>query len=380
MLNLQRPDTRSHEVVVRSLTDDPYSNTMALGCPECPHFSECGGLSVRASLVDCLELCCGDSAHCTRVCRHKPQLFVQQMREVGGLNFEGIPRTSDCSSQLSADIVPLIYHGSSRTTALAGKAFALRLSDLIDFKRGKLHFETREALCQAYSINPTADLVLTGVNHDHRIEPWWTLGEKRIAIIKAMKELGIALVTTPNFSLLLDNPRTDDLHAMKRIAITFEEFQREGLPCALHPNGRTYRDFERWSKFIAERSEIETLAYEFITGSGQKLRTQFHLDRLADLVKASGRALDIVVRGDPQVIPFLRQFYRHVIYIETNAFMKTLKRRRAERLDNDALRWPSAPTIVGETVDTLLIHNVEEQIAFLRATYYGCDAPFAKAA
>ncbi|MER9440350.1 DUF4417 domain-containing protein [Mesorhizobium sp. M0340] len=265
-------------------------------------------------------------------------------------------------------------------TALAGKAFALRLPDLVDFKLGRLHFETREALCRTYNIDSTADLVLTGVNHDHRIEPWWTLGEQRIAIIRAMKGLGIALVTTPNFSLLLDNPRTDDLHAIKRIAITFEEFQREGVACALHPNGRTYQDFERWSTFIAERSEIETLAYEFITGSGQKLRTQFHLDRLADLAKASGRELDIVVRGDPQVIPFLRQFYRRVIYIETNAFMKTLKRQRAERLDNNALRWLPAPTVVNETVDKLLSHNVEEQIAFLRATYYGCDAPFAKAA
>ncbi|WP_347355157.1 hypothetical protein [Mesorhizobium australafricanum] len=305
---------------------------------------------------------------------------MQQMREVGGFGFEDIRRTAVCCAHLSADIVPLIYHGSSRTTALAGKAFALRLPDLVDFKRGKLHFETREALCQAYRVDPLADLILTGVNHDHRIEPWWTLGEQRIPIIKAMKAVGIALVTAPNFSLLLDNPRTDDLHAMKRIAITFEEFQREGLPCALHPNGRTYRDFERWSKFIADRSEIEKISYEFITGSGQKLRTQFHLDRLADLAKASGRALDIVVRGDPQVIPFLRQCYRRVIYIETNAFMKTLKRRRAERLDNNALRWPPAPTVFGETVDKLLSHNVEEQIAFLRATYYGCDAPFAKAA
>lgn len=353
---------------------------MALGCPGCPHFSECGGLSVRDSIFDCLQLCCGDSAHCTRVCRHKPQLFVQQMREVGGFGFEDIPRTAVCSAQLSADIVPLIYHGSSRTTPLAGKVFALRLPDLIDFKHGKLHFETRETLCRTYNIEATADLVLTGVNHDHRIEPWWTLGEQRTAIIRAIKELGIALVTTPNFSLLLDNPRTDDLHAIKRIAITFEEFQREGVACALHPNGRTYRDFERWSRFIAERSEIETLAYEFITGSGQKLRTQFHLDRLADLAEASGRELDIVVRGDPKVIPFLRKFYRQVIYIETNAFMKTLKRQRAERLDNNALRWPRAPTVVGETVDKLLSHNVEEQVAFLRATYYGCDGPFAKAA
>ncbi|MER9625490.1 hypothetical protein NKI98_29310 [Mesorhizobium sp. M0222] len=121
--------------------------------------------------------------------RHKPQLFVQQMREVGGFGFEDIPRTAVCSAQLSADIVPPIYHGSSRTTPLAGKVFALRLPDLIDFKHEKLHFETRETLCRTYNIDATADIVLTGVNHDHRIEPWWTLGEQRTAIIRGQRNL-----------------------------------------------------------------------------------------------------------------------------------------------------------------------------------------------
>jgi hypothetical protein len=185
-----------------------------------------------------------------------------------------------------------------------------------------------------------------------------------------MRRVGIDLVTTPNFSVVLDQPRTDDMHAMKRILITFDEFTRGGIACALHPNGRTDRDFERWTAEIAARTEVKTLSYEFITGPGRKARQRWHLDRLGDLAAAAGRDLDIVVRGDPDVIGFLRKHFRKVIYIETTAFMKTLKRQRAERVGNDSLRWISNPTGTGEALDSLFSHNLHERISLLRSVYY----------
>src|SRR5690606_9661401 len=129
-----------------------------------------------------------------------------------------------------------------------------------------------------------------------------------------------------------DNPRTDDLHSMKRIAIVFSEFQHAGIACALHTNGRTPTDFRRWGAFIAERPEVQVLAYEFITGTRQKLRQQFHLDQLAYLASVANRPLDLLVRGDPSVIPFLLPHFRRLIYIDTTAFVKTQKRHMARRL------------------------------------------------
>lgn len=279
-------------------------------------------------------------------------------------------------ANIDVDIIPLIYHGSRRAEPLEGKCFALRLSDLIDFTHARLRYASREDLYAAFHIAPTATLILSGVNHDDRVEPWWTLGERRLDLIKGLGEIGIELATTPNFSLLLDNPRTDDLHAMKRIAISFEEFQRHGLSCALHPNGRTLRDFERWGEFIAARPEVQILAYEFITGSSQKHRMSFHVEGLSALAAAAGRPLDIVLRGDPQAIPLLRPHFHRVFYIDTTAFMKTIKRCRAERVDNNKLEWPPYPTNVGENLDRLMRRNVTEQIAFLRASYFGSDPSF----
>jgi hypothetical protein len=51
-------------------------------------------------------------------------------------------------------------------------------------------------------------------------------------------------------------PRLDNLFNMKRIALVWSEIQREGMPCALHLNARTDRDFERCDKEIGGSRRI----------------------------------------------------------------------------------------------------------------------------
>ncbi|MBU2582439.1 MAG: DUF4417 domain-containing protein [Alphaproteobacteria bacterium] len=321
--------------------------------------------------MDCLDLCCKAPDRCTRVCRNRPEDFVDQIREIDGFEFHNVPRAPAKRVHFRSNVVPLIYHGSSRARALRHDMFALRLPDLVSFKTARLKFADRAALCRSFGIDPAAQIILTGANLDHRIEPWWSLGAKRVPLIQAMVSLGIELVTAPNFSVVLDQPRTDDMHAMKRIAIVFSEFQEHGLACALHPNGRTDKDFDRWARFIADRGEVSVLAYEFITGPGRVARKPFHLARLADLSRAAGLDLDIIVRGDPSVIPYLRQHFRNVVYIETTAFMKSIKRQRAERVGNDRLRWTHSPTAPDGDIDQLFAHNLKERSALLALHYYG---------
>ena len=380
MLNVEIPDFRSNDVIIQSLTHDPIANPLSLGCPVCAHYHVCGGLNVRASIIDCLDLCCGVPGRCSRVCRNKPTNYVQQVCEIGGYAFDNVDRTPTITIPLQHDIVPMVYHGSRRASALENEVFALRLADIVNFKTGKLRFKSRKALGEAFRIADNADIILSGVDHDYRIEPWWTLGENRIFLIRTLAELGVKIVTAPNFSVVLDHPRTDDLHALKRIALVFAEFQNAGLACALHPNGRTQQDFERWGRFISDREEVRVLAYEFITGSNRIGRKQFHLDRLAELAAQAGRDLDIIVRGDPRVIPFLRSHFRKVVYIKTNSFLKTVHRQYAERVGNRKLNWNSAPTKHNECIDKLFAHNFHEHSALLRVLYYEGIDPFPLAA
>ena len=330
--------------------------------------------------MDCLDLCCGNPSGCTRVCRNKTASYVDQVREIGDFHLRTVPRSPTLQVSLDHEIVPLVYHGSSRTGALQNDIFALRLPDLVNYSTGALRFNRREDLCSAFHISPHAEIMLTGVNQDKRIEPWWTLADQRIAIIKQLVSLGIKLVTVPNFSVVLDHPRHDDMHAMKRIGLLFSEFQNAGMPCALHPNGRTEQDFVRWGRFIASRDEIQVLAYEFTTGPGRKSRKEFHLEQLARLADVAKRDLDIIIYGKPDVIPTLLQSFRKVVYIETTSFMKTIKRQRAVRKKNDALAWLPAPTKIGEMIDPLFAHNVEERALYLKAKYYRIPDNLSRAA
>lgn len=373
MLSAANEDLRSVELRGRRLTDDPLANPMLLGCNGCPEFFACGGLHVAEKMFDCLALCCGDQASCTQMCPNAPQRFLAQRREISNFDFANVPRTAQPDFSISVDVAALIYHRSKRSGPLSATAVALRLADLVDFKNGKLKFSTREHLCEAFHVDPTAYIIVSGVDHDNRVEQWWTLGERRPRIIVGMRQLGINLVTVPNFSVVLDVPRTDNLHAMKRIALTFAEFQQFGVAAALHPNGKTEHDFKRWANFIKMRPEVQVLSYEFITGPGLKARRAFHLEMLAFLAKTAERPLDIIVRGDPNVLPFLRQFFRNVVYIDTTAFVKTMRRRKAIRLTNRRLDWLPELTAPGELLDLRLQHNVDEQIAYLRNIYFASD-------
>lgn len=364
-------DPRSDDVLIRALTDDPFSYSRALGCGNCPSLQYCGGLSVRDSIWDCSDLCCGQSEHCTNVCVKNPIQYVDQIREIAGFDLANIPRVTGNYNPIKLDVAPLIYHKTGRLRAVAGRIFALRLYDVVDFVRGEVRFPTRKILCEAFKIDESAKIILSGVDHDERIEPWWSLQDRRTRVLQQLRALGVDLVTAPNFSLLLDKPRTDDLHAMKRIAIVWSEFERHGIACALHVNSRTLKDFDRWADFIAQREEVGVIAYEFITGAGKKTRRQFHIDGLCKIAQNAGRPLDIVVRGDPDVIVHLRSDFRNVIYIDTTAYMKTIKRQRATRSGNSGLNWITSRTIHSVEVDDMLRHNLDEHSVFLRERFYG---------
>lgn len=370
MLNLRREDPRSDAVVARTLSHNSATYSLALGCRTCPEFEQCGGLCVEASLFDCLDLCCGNPASCNKVCPNAAERYVAYKRETLGFGLSNIPRAPALECQLGAEIVPLIYHGSARSKSFDTPSAALRLADIVDFRNARLRFDSPMALRDAFRIDRRTKIVLTGVDHDARVESWWKLGAERRNLIRAMTNLEIALVTTPNFSVVLDNPRTADLHSMKRIAITFSEFQEAGISCALHPNGRTDRDFERWAEFVQERSEVSMLAYEFITGSANKDRIDSHIKGLSLISKAAGRDLSIIVRGNPQVIPLLRRSFERVIYIDTTAFIKAHKRYSPIRSGNRILEWIPTPTPAGMSIDKMLSSNFEEQSAYLRSAFY----------
>lgn len=344
---------------VSKLTHDPEKWQKSLFCNTCPDLGRCGGIATQLG-GHCYMHCCGGKADCQTVCRQNPE-FKAQIREIGGFDLANVSRVKPVPQFPLSGTAPLLVHGKVRQVPVASEIVAVKLREVVQMTSGRLRYSDRDELARALKFQPDAHVVVTGIEQDKWVEPWWSLGrESRRALLREFLKLNIALVTPPNFSLFCDQPRPNDFSAMKRIALVQAEFLEAGIPCALHPHIITETDSLRWADFVAARPEIQTIAYEFTTGAGRLSIRSRHIDHLARLADSAGRPLDLVVRGDQKILAELASHYRNVLYIDTNAFMKTMHREFAIRTSNRDLRWKSVTTPDDISVDALLQHNVLE--------------------
>ena len=250
------------------LWDDPARHAPSLGCSTCLDFARCGGVHTDAGVLDCRVLCsCRDKTKCDMVCRFNPQVFVARMREVGGVELNTAPRAPLRGVPVLPHVIPFVDHRYGRASTLNEQIVALSLYEVVNMAAGVLHVKSRQTLADRFLIPPGTSVVLSGVDKDGPVERWWEL-RSRPEILTGLAELGVAVITAPNFSVLTDVPRTYNLHAMKRILLAWTEMASVGLCAALHVNARTEHDYCRWGELIAERPEIEILAFEFATGVG----------------------------------------------------------------------------------------------------------------
>lgn len=342
----------------RQLWHDATRNTPALGCYSCPERPLCGGICAVAPYFDCLTYCCGEPASCGSVCRAAPVTFARRMWEVDGLELDNVPRGPLLQAPTLPRVVPVLFHGSSREGGAALAAAALPLCAMFGRRNGLPRFEDRMALREAFRLAPDTPVLLTGTDEDPPLERWWELGAARRAnVIRAMRAAGVGMVTTPNYSLTTNAPRWDDLYALKRIGLVHGEFLAENMPAALHVNGRTDTDFKRWTEFIAARDEITHVAYEFTTGTGWAGRREQHAAWLTKLASEVGRPLHLVVRGGFSLLGTLISAFAGLTVLETESFMRTMKRRRGLPMGTARLDWLATPTERGAPLDVLYADN-----------------------
>ena len=354
----------------RRLWHDSAIGTESLGCSTCRDRWICSGLRVQVPLFDCLDLCCGIARDCDRVCPNHPD-FVDRVREVGSFSLNDVPRAPVLSAPNLPHLVPMIYHGTGRTSHPRVNSVAVPLYAQFDRRGARPRYRSKCSLSEAFVVPPAATILASGIDRDKPIERWWQLGEKvRIEIIHAMIESGVGMVTTPNYSLFTDRPRHDNLHAMKRIATVHEEFLRTGMPAALHVNGRTDMDFHHWREYVAARPEVTHIAYKFTTGTSWSGRIEQHAAWLVGLACAVGRPLHLILRGGMSQIPMLSSAFARLTLVDTSIFMKTIKRQRAYARTEGKLGWESHPTRPGTSLDSLFETNLrvsEARIASLIA-------------
>lgn len=330
-----------------------------MGCSACIDYNICGGLRLEKGFWDCSELCCGMPASCSgRMCRFNRADYARRHAEVGGFDLGRIGRAPLNTITVFPVVVPMIYHGKRRHRPFEAPAVAVRLRDLYRRKDGTPRFASRAEFFAYFCVAGTARIIVTGIDNDAVVERWWSLSERRMAIMRNLKDsLRIDLMTVPNFSLAVSWPRWSDLYSMKRIGLSWQELASSGMATALHPNGRTDADFERWKSFIAVRPEITHLSFEFTTGAGGPGQREKYAARLIALASAAQRPLHLIVTGGQAVWPRLAAAFESLTVIETSIFMKTHHRQQAMPGGNGGMRYKRVVTAPGAVLDELLAEN-----------------------
>ena len=335
------------------------ARSLALGCTLCPDLDLCGGLRIKGGAYDCRALCACQRGgkKCSGVCRGDQREFIRRVREVGGFALDDVPRNPPLPVPSIPNYVPIIYDGTKRRKALAGGTVAVPLLSLFNRVSGTGKFDNRAEMLAFFKLTASTRIIVTGVDIDRSLERWWSFGD-RPRLIESLHGLGVEMVTAPNYSLFTDVTRHDNLHNMKRIALTWAEFIAGGVPCALHVNARTDTDYRRWTEFVAVRNEATVLAFEFTTGT-VGTRGGYHRDQLLALAAQAGRPLHLILRGGRAHLRELTAAFASVSVIDTDPHMKTKFRQRAHFVLGGDLVWQPFPTPTGQPLDELLRHNVE---------------------
>jgi hypothetical protein len=339
--------------------DDADSHPLPLGCFECAYREPCGGIRKKLRDYDCLGDCCGNPANCDNVCPRNFDAYVARFREVDGFDLHNIPRARPCLPPDLPSYIPLVFHRNRREGLLDVPAVALPLHKFYSRRDGGLRYKTRAEIEDAFRVVRKARIILIGCGRDKPIEAWWNLSSQRRVILSALPDLGIELITAPNYSLFTDVPRHDNMYNIKRIGIAWYEAIDSEMPCALHLNARTEHDYARLTSFISRRAEATDVAFEFKTGGAWRGRRSFHEHHLAEVARRVAKPLRILTVGGLPAIPVLASAYDKLTFVDTSAFMKSLYRQRLVTANDGKVHAVPEPTPSGAPVDALLAQNIE---------------------
>lgn len=348
-------------ITVRGKLTDPSlwyqeAREVHLGCSDCAERDLCGGLSIGAPVHNCLDLCCGNPGSCKSfACPLDTKRYATLVNEVGGLKLR--PHGQSVAPMLALpDYVPAVLDAGSLAGPLHIPVIAISLYSVIDRRTGLAKFASRRELLAAFKIYSDARVVLTATAEDALVERFWEIRQPK-ATAASIKRLRPALIATPNFSMHVQTVRHDNLLSMARIADCFEDFASAGLPVALHVNGRTPRDFERWAAYLNASPAVSLLAYEMGTMGRSSVRRAWHAEQLIRLTQRVNRPLTLLIRGGIEHLAVLSTAFHRVVWTDTTAHMKA-KMRQAAVSSPGNISWVPSPTSTGQPIDDLFLHNI----------------------
>lgn len=333
--------------------------TIAVSCPECPFFDVCGGLDTDYPLLNCFDLYCRGGTDCHCVCPCKPLEFEERLQEIQGLcsdNLDGI-------DQQPLDLplyIPVIHHASKRVRPLNCHTVALDTYSCLALRNGnhRTVVQDPDELREKFGLRSDSQVVLRGVAKDADLERYWE-HRCRDETPRQLASLDVLAAVGPNFSHFLEVPRTDTLFNRKRQLICLEELHAAGIPPIPHLNATMPGDWRFWRDYLLMSKTVCIVAAEFQTGNRNREQGRKVISELSNIQEHIGRDLHPLIIGGGQFVDFVAERFDRFTLMDSQPFMKTMRRQRFEPKDGHR-HWRDSFTLIGQPLDDLLQRNVDD--------------------
>jgi hypothetical protein len=225
-----------------------------------------------------------------------------------------------------------------------------------------MHFErgaytprstTPDGLRAVFGLAPSTKLILLGTGKDRGIETYWRMHRVGNAA-SALAGLDITVAIAPNYSMFLEDPRSQHLHNRKRSLLVAKSWSAVGVPVAIYPQAVTRADWDFHESFLRAHPEVSQIALEFQTGLARPERAAFAFENVARVQERLGRRFHLFAIGASRYRAELPKRFDTFTILDSMPFMKAMKRRAAGAIGRRVV-WDRA---VGEDVADLVHHNV----------------------
>ncbi|MEY2536993.1 MAG: hypothetical protein QOG67_733 [Verrucomicrobiota bacterium] len=338
----------------------PVNPNEVPSCAECGFLDECGGLEGEAFRSGCFQHCnifCALHG-CDMVCPSVPLLFGEYFEDVGGICVPPRRKLVEISPARAPFYIPQINHGWQRDELLCEPWITIPLYFVARRdrrQRYRVRFSSGDELRRALRVPTDTRIIVTSVVPDGYIEDLWA--EHKIKrVLEKVADLKIDAMTVPNYSFMLDAPRTNSLYNLSRIFRMSEAISDAGIATILHLNASTPKDWDRWRGVLSDQTHITSVCTEFQTGPSCKDIGDKYFERLVVLQDSLGRELHPFVLAGGGRLQQLRQNFRSFTVIDSVPFMKTIKR---QLLYERVWKWRRRKTPPGASLSPRLATNIE---------------------
>lgn len=340
------------EVLAASRLD---GHTLSMGCLTCPLLGRCGGYRRAEGTWSCMDLCGScDRSTCDKVCLKKPAQFAEDLLEIRGFGFEGMPAFLQPRRLSLPKYVPTIQHGIPEAEPVSLPWAAVPLNRLLRLGKGQYApaVTTAADLRRMFSLGAETRIILLGFGKDRPIENYWRW--RRVsAVTGLLSPLDFTAAIAPNYSFFLEDPRPQHLFNRKRSLICAAELSRAGIPAVVCLQAVAPADWTYWENFFAAHSEISVVAEDFQTGLARRDRGLPAIECIARLQDRVGRKLHLIAVGGGQYAHEIAAHFDGWTVIDSIPFMKATHRRFADKT-KARVSWRRA---LDRDVGEMLQHN-----------------------